>query len=206
VREPNECTNIGHRCWLVSCINLGNGFHHSHTNLCNSSHNLQPCITSSHSSSINSPSIPADLLPVPIATMLCHRMRSRRGGTNDRSSRCPPLPIPNSTSLASSAENPHQHSFAGQYQDTRSGRDRAGLHSSSREAAAVHTTTFPLPLHPTPHTTQFRFCRSLNRLVIIAIISINIIEETEQHAPLDNFTDEANRAGSSSRKRGNNDE
>lgn len=133
-------------------------------------------------------------------------MRSRRGGTRGESSCSPTFPSPDSASPASPADNLHPHNFVGRYPDTRSGRGKAWLHSSGREAATVRTATFPLPPHPAPHTMQFRFHSSLNRPVIIAPVSITITEETKQHVPLDNPTEEANRAGPSSRNRGNNGE
>lgn len=153
--ESTERTSIGRRCWLVSCIDLGNGFHHSHTNLYNSAHDLQPSVIFAQSSFVNSSSTPPASLPVPISTMVHHHMRNRRGGTQGGSSHSPALHSHDSASPTSSAENPHQRNFVGQYLDTRSGGGRASLHSSRREAAALHTATFPLPLHPVPHTTQF---------------------------------------------------
>ncbi len=45
----------------------------------------------------------------------------------------------------------------------------------------------------------------MNYPVIVAIVSISITEETEQHIPMTTFTEEVNRA-SPSRNSGNNDE
>lgn len=46
----------------------------------------------------------------------------------------------------------------------------------------MHSTSFPFPLHPAPHSTQFRFCSTLNRPVITTTISILFTEDNEQPA------------------------
>lgn len=57
--------------------------------------------------------------------MVCHHMRSRRGGIRGGSTRSPAMSNTNLVSLASLADNPNLPSFAGHYLDTRSGRGRA---------------------------------------------------------------------------------
>ena len=33
--EPCSCIVMGSRCWILNCVDLGNGYHFSHTRLCN---------------------------------------------------------------------------------------------------------------------------------------------------------------------------
>jgi len=78
-------------------------------------------------------------------------------------------------------------------------RGRTQLQGSERRDATVHTTNFPLPLHPTPHTTQFRFRSTLNRPVITATVTITFFEEMDPLAPLPAHNEELNRATPSNR-------
>lgn len=147
--EPNVCIVTGSWCSLLSCIDLGNRFHHSHTHLYN--------LAQVHASSVNSPqsssAILATITPTFNPTMVCHCMWSRRGGTRGGSSHSPAMSSPNLVSPTSSADN-------------------TNLHGTRRGDEAVCITNFPLPLHPTPYTTQFWFCSSLNHPIIIATVTI----------------------------------
>jgi len=129
--------------------------------------------------------------------MVRHRMRNRRSGTRGGSSRFFALHSHHSASAASSAENPCQFSAVDHYPNTRSGRGRACLHCSRCDEAAMHITTFPLPPHHIPHTTQFRFQSSMNSLVFIATVSICISEEPEPQTPMTTSLEETNIVGPS---------
>lgn len=196
--EPCSCTITGSRCWLLSCIDLGNGFHYSHSSLCN----LDQAQTSSVHSLCRYSTNPsaANLALNPAMARIQHRMRSRRGGTRGGIIRPPTSPSSDSDSPDSSADNANPHSsFYGHYPDTRSGRGRARLQGIGWRDAAVHTADFPLPPHPAPHTTQFCFRNTLTRPVITATVTISFSKEIDLQTPPPKHKDEHNRAAPSNR-------
>lgn len=198
VAEPTERTSTGRHCWIVCCLDSGNGYHHSQTIICNSTPVLQHFDSSVQNSHVYSPSAYPDSFSAPLSTMVRHSMLSRRDGTRGGNSRSEARHRSISDSLTSVAENPH-------YPNTRSGWGRAGLHCSGRNEAAVRTAPFPLPLHQVPHTMKFQYCSSLNYPVIIATISISITKEAEQNISMTISMEETHRAGPS-RNRGNDEE
>lgn len=79
--EPTERTSTGRRCWIVCCLDSGNGYHHSQTILCNSAPVLQHSDSYVQNSPVYSPSTYLDSFSAPLSTMVRHRMLSKRGGT-----------------------------------------------------------------------------------------------------------------------------
>lgn len=170
--EPCSRIVTGSRCWLLSCVDVGNGYHFSQT----INFNLIPAQNSSALPLNNHSSDTPSNSSVTIMMRIRHHMRSRRGVGRGRSIHPPAMPSPESSSPSSSPVLSHLHSsFSGRYPDTRNGRGWAQLQGVRRMDAAVHTTNFPLPPHPAPHTTQFLF----HRLVITTTVTITFFEEID---------------------------
>lgn len=113
--------------------------------------------------------------------MVRHRIGIRRGGTRGGSSHPPTKPHPEPTASSPSPELHHpQRHGAGRYPSTKSGRSHARSSGVVHGYFAVHSTNFPLPLHPSPQSTQFKFYSTLNRPVITTTISILFIEDNAQ--------------------------
>ena len=92
VAEPCSRTITGSRCWLLSCMDVGNGYHFSQTIHCklNNSHNPFVFPLNSHSSPRNSSTSPSVSSEINIViARIQHRMHSRRGGSHGGSI-CPP--------------------------------------------------------------------------------------------------------------------
>jgi len=162
----------------MSCVDLGNGHHYSHSRLCN----LTSTQTSPVHPLLNSLAITSTENSAWHSTMarIHHRMRSRRGGSWGGSIRPPETPSHDSVSPSPSPKIPYPHSsVSGRYPDTCSGWGRAQLPRVCRRDVIVHKANFPLPPHPAPQSTQFFFCISLNRPVISATITIVFSDETE---------------------------
>lgn len=172
--EPCSHTVTGGSCWLVSCVDFGNGYHYSHCRLCN--------LTSAQPSPIppllNSSAISPSENLARHSVMVRHHMRSRKGGTRGGCARPQAMPSPEPAAPSPSPKLSYPHSSVlGKYPNTRSGRGGAQFPGGGR-----NTANFPLPPHPAPHSTQFRFCSNLNRPVITATITIVFTEENELQA------------------------
>lgn len=119
--EPCSRTITESRCWLLSCVDLGDGYHFSHTRLCN----LTPTQTSfahpllSHSAIFL---IDSSALNTSMAHIR-HQMHSRRGGCRGGGIRPPATPSLDSASPSPSPNIPNPYgSFSGWYLDTHSGQ------------------------------------------------------------------------------------
>lgn len=181
--EPSYRTVTRRHCWLLSCVDVGNGYHFSQTTHCKLKQAQNPFVfpQNNHTSSSNSsasPSVSSEINLVMAHIQRC--MRSRRGGSRGGSIRPPATPNLESASPSPSPSNTHSHgTFFSKYPDTRNGRGRSQLQGDCRTNATVHTANFPLPPHPSPHMTQFRFHSSLPRPVITATVAITFTEEIE---------------------------
>lgn len=78
---PRSHTATGSRCWLLSCLDLDNGFHYSHSSLCNLSQDQTSPVHSLHRNSTNPSATNLSLNPA--MARIRHRMRSRCGGTHE---------------------------------------------------------------------------------------------------------------------------
>lgn len=114
-RNPCSRTVTGRRCWLLCCIDFGNGYHYSHSRHCPLNLVQEPFVHSRLSfQASNSP----ELLSRHIA-MVRHRTRSRRGGNRGgnarsqvaQSSEPPPPPAPPPPPQANSPppSSPYRH-------------------------------------------------------------------------------------------------
>lgn len=177
--EPSLRTATSHPYWIVCCVDFGNGFHHSHSSLyfLISAQNDPFAI---HIPSANTPSVIAppvtDRLASDISLVRDH-MRSRRGGTRGGSSH---PPIEHATSSPSHELHHPPTLGEGRYPNTRHGRDRACSLGFAHGEFSVHSENFPPPLQSAPHSAQFKFCNSLNRLAITTTISIFFSKENTQ--------------------------
>lgn len=152
--NPCSRTVTGSCCWLLCCIDLGNRHHYSHSRHCP----LNPAQSPSVHNLFSFPAFyPAEFHSNHI-DMVCHRMRSRKGGTCGGSARpqaaqssvpaSPPPPHENSPP----PNSPHRH-----YPQTRSGRGH--MQASMAEHRDFRLYTAISPLHPSsvPFSTQFKF-------------------------------------------------
>ena len=83
VGNPCSRTATRSRCWLLCCVDLGNGHHYSHSRLCP----LNLAQTPSVHTFLSFPAFYPAEFPFHHIDMVRHRMRSRRGGTHDGSTR-----------------------------------------------------------------------------------------------------------------------
>lgn len=179
--ELSSHTITGRCCWLLCCVDLGNGYHFSQM-----THSELNCAQNPYVFLLNNHSIPRNPSASPINnfdinTVMArtrHRVHSRRGGS--RGGRIHPHATPR-LELASPSSSPsinHSHgTFSGRHPATHSGRVHSQAHGSRRGNAATQTANLPLPPHPFQHMFQFRFHASLPQPIVIATITITFSEE-----------------------------
>lgn len=188
--EPSLHTTMGICCRLLCCVDLGNGHHFSQSFLC---HLRFEVFTPSSSLDLNSPAphntpsvalcLPPDLTIHRLLQLSRrrimrqhHRMRCRRGGSRGNATRPSSLPPSVSTSpFASPPLSPSNYLFLGQYLDTRSGQGRMGTNEVRHLGGlAQHTSTTA-----SSQQAQFQFRYSMDRLLIIATVTIDFREFTD---------------------------
>lgn len=199
--DPNTHTVARRRCWLLCCVDLGNGHHFTHSTHCalNFTHKSSPsspintrnprvndilyASNSGHDSVILSQK--SNNHPIGHAmTWIRHRMHSRSRSNRGCSTRPTTQPTPDSkTPVCSPSFRQFRGHLSENYLHTRSGRGRAHIHGACRVNATTQMTIPPVLPHPSYHTTQFRFQSMMNQLAILATITVALSEELNQQEP-----------------------
>ena len=105
---------------------------------------------------------------VPFCSMVRQRLISRRGSSRGGSSRHQARRRSSSSSPPSTVDN-------SSYPNTRSGHGRGCGRAQGQ--ARYPSAPFPLPQHPSPHTTFFQFRSTLSQPIITATLAISFSEE-----------------------------